>query len=327
MWIITPVLSVIALLAEAPCGSRVLSRDGRILIEDSSGAVSTLVATGRDFQPWITWDCRDAVFVRAAPEDDFRTSVYIIDVKSAAERLLFKGPVKYLGRENAYLGEPKLDETQHRLFLISEEGVTAGALLTVDLASGAVRYVTDSVGDYDLIRCGPHRGDLLVRKREYALSGEIYYLCWLFSPDGKDLGVAGPGSMDRKPLLDPDCTVMRSEEADAAKASRELAAQARRQGAVPLQIESKVMERNLLVRVEPEYPAPARAANIQGTVRLQVIVAPDGNVSMVRLISGPPELASAALQAVKKWKYRPTVSNGVAVEVVTNVDLRFSLAK
>lgn len=56
---------------------------------------------------------------------------------------------------------------------------------------------------------------------------------------------------------------------------------------------------------QPAYPELARKNNIQGTTRLQVVIAPDGSVKEIKVLGGSPVLAQAATDAVKKWKYEP----------------------
>jgi len=75
----------------------------------------------------------------------------------------------------------------------------------------------------------------------------------------------------------------------------------------------------------PIYPPAAMRAGVQGTVRMQVVIGQDGLVRSVQLISGHPMLGQVALDAVRTWKYEPTVLNGVPVSVVTTVDVPFTL--
>ena len=63
--------------------------------------------------------------------------------------------------------------------------------------------------------------------------------------------------------------------------------------------------RKLVRKVVPEYPWDLRRASIGGTVRLDVVVSPDGSVNNVLVVGGNPILAECAMKAVKKWKYTP----------------------
>jgi len=75
-------------------------------------------------------------------------------------------------------------------------------------------------------------------------------------------------------------------------------------------------------RVDPEYPPLARAQGIQGQVVLDIQVLGSGDVGKLDVISGDPQLAQAAIQAVKQWKYRPSNSDAERQERVT---IRFVL--
>jgi TonB family protein len=84
-------------------------------------------------------------------------------------------------------------------------------------------------------------------------------------------------------------------------------------------------ESTLLHRVEPEYPEDARQQKIQGPVVLDVHIGGDGTVQDVQVSSGPPELAQAAIDAVKQWRFKPRRVNGRAVPMETTVTLNFRL--
>lgn len=86
-----------------------------------------------------------------------------------------------------------------------------------------------------------------------------------------------------------------------------------------------VEEANLIYGPKPGYPQLAKMARIQGTVRLEALIATDGTIKGLRVISGHPLLVKAALQAVEQWRYRPTLLNGQPVEVETEIDVNFSL--
>jgi len=83
----------------------------------------------------------------------------------------------------------------------------------------------------------------------------------------------------------------------------------------------------LLKRVSPEYPKKARKQHVEGTVRLHAIIAKDGSVQNLEVLSGDPLLVDAALKAVRQWRYRPTQVNGSPVEVDTTIDVIFALNK
>ena len=79
-------------------------------------------------------------------------------------------------------------------------------------------------------------------------------------------------------------------------------------------------------RVNPTYPPLARQARIQGSVVLQAEISKAGDIQNLRLVSGHPMLAPAAIEAVKQWKYRPYILNGEPVEVETQITVNFTLS-
>jgi protein TonB len=92
-----------------------------------------------------------------------------------------------------------------------------------------------------------------------------------------------------------------------------------------LAISSGVMAGNRLNGPDPQYPAIARAARVQGTVVLAATISRSGTIENLHVISGPPMLAPAAEEAVRTWRYRPYLLNGEPVEVETTVNVIFNL--
>jgi protein TonB len=82
---------------------------------------------------------------------------------------------------------------------------------------------------------------------------------------------------------------------------------------------------NLIYGPKPDYPQLAKLARIQGTVRLEALIATDGTIKHLRIKSGHPLLVKAALEAVERWRYRPTLLNGQPVEVETEIEVNFAL--
>jgi TonB family protein len=100
-------------------------------------------------------------------------------------------------------------------------------------------------------------------------------------------------------------------------------------GATPSSMELIVSEQmakeQLLEAPSPVYPPIAKAARISGTVVLKAVIAKDGAVRSLEAVSGPPMLQGAAVDAVKKWRYKPFRVAGKAVEVQTTVNVIFQL--
>lgn len=88
-------------------------------------------------------------------------------------------------------------------------------------------------------------------------------------------------------------------------------------------VPSDVMERLLTRKVDPAYPEAARRANIQGIVVLDAIIAADGTVIHLQPISGPEVLTSAAMDAVRWWRFRPYRAQGEPVPVETSLAIEF----
>jgi protein TonB len=90
-------------------------------------------------------------------------------------------------------------------------------------------------------------------------------------------------------------------------------------------IASGVASSLLIQQVSPVYPPIAKAARISGTVKLQATISKEGSIENLHVISGHPMLQSAALDAVRQWKYRPYLVNGEPVNVDTTINVVFSL--
>jgi protein TonB len=89
---------------------------------------------------------------------------------------------------------------------------------------------------------------------------------------------------------------------------------------------SRMMEGNLVHRVQPLYPPLARQVHIQGQVVLSAVISRNGMIENLQVLSGHPMLAQAAIDAVKQWRYRPYSLNGEPVEVETQVTVNFVLS-
>lgn len=92
-----------------------------------------------------------------------------------------------------------------------------------------------------------------------------------------------------------------------------------------IKVGGQVQQALAVARPAPIYPPMAKQARIQGVVRLEATISPEGRVTNLKVISGHPLLVQAALDAVRQWAYKPTVLNGEAVEVITTIDVNFTL--
>jgi len=93
-----------------------------------------------------------------------------------------------------------------------------------------------------------------------------------------------------------------------------------------IRVGGNVQAANLVRKVTPVYPPLAKQARVQGTVRFTAIIGRDGAIQNLQLVNGHPLLVPAATEAVKQWVYRPTMLNGEPVEVITQIDVNFTLS-
>jgi protein TonB len=97
--------------------------------------------------------------------------------------------------------------------------------------------------------------------------------------------------------------------------------------AKPTRVSAGVQAAKLIRQVNPVYPPLAKQARIAGTVQLTAIIGRDGAIRNLQVISGHPLLRSAALEAVSQWLYQPTLLSDEPVEVITQIDVNFTLSR
>jgi len=93
----------------------------------------------------------------------------------------------------------------------------------------------------------------------------------------------------------------------------------------PQRISAGVAAGHLIAPIRPVYPTIAREARIQGTVVVEATISAQGLVEHARVVSGPPMLAAAALNAIAQARYEPYKLNGEPVEVATTINVIFKL--
>jgi protein TonB len=94
-----------------------------------------------------------------------------------------------------------------------------------------------------------------------------------------------------------------------------------------IRVGGQVQSARLVNQPRPVYPPLARQARIQGTVRLEAVINKEGLIEELTVVSGHPLLIKAAQDAVLQWQYQPTLLNGVAVEVITTIDVNFTMGR
>jgi protein TonB len=89
---------------------------------------------------------------------------------------------------------------------------------------------------------------------------------------------------------------------------------------------SQGVSRGLLVKqTQPTYPPSAIRMHVEGAVELSATISKEGDISAVKVLSGDPQLAGAAADAVMRWKYKPYLLNGEPVEIQTQITVNFKL--
>ncbi|MBZ5535745.1 MAG: M56 family metallopeptidase [Acidobacteriia bacterium] len=188
-----------------------------------------------------------------------------------------------------------------------------------------VEGLTDSARDALLSKLPIHAGSLATfgemdRLLQVVREFDEHLRIALFPPGGQNVMVVriylpGPGRGELSAAEIPPMTTARPEEGLPPAAP----------GVQRIRVGGIVQAHNIIQEVPPEYPPLAKQARIQGTVVLGVLIDRNGKVVNIQVVSGHPLLVQSATDAVKQWEYRPTLLNGTPVEVVTTVDVNFSL--
>ena len=93
----------------------------------------------------------------------------------------------------------------------------------------------------------------------------------------------------------------------------------------PIRVASPVQVSRLIKKVDPEYPPLARRARLEGSVVAEALITESGTIDSLRIISGNPLFYQSVLDAVKQWRYEPTLLNGEPIDVITTITVNFRL--
>lgn len=93
----------------------------------------------------------------------------------------------------------------------------------------------------------------------------------------------------------------------------------------PTRVASTLQASRLVWKVDPDYPYLAKRAHIEGTVVLEARITQAGTIDSLRIVSGNPLFIQSVVEAVKQWRYQPTLLNGDPVDVITTVTVNFKL--
>jgi hypothetical protein len=234
----------------------VIDRNGRIALQDAQGHVEELTSSGGDYYPWISCDQKTVLFVRSSPEDPFTTSVYAIDLPSKKEHLLFGDSIKYSGGQTHYITQPQMSSDGRILYVLGQYGMTTGGVFAIDLGTRQIKHIVDGAA-FTLIQSGKYAGNFLVDERKTSIVGIIYYVYRLYSAEGKDLGLAGPGNMDVSSFDCNRAAVEKAQEQTAAAPPSDTVTQPK-----VLQVPANVMAGRLESYVEPAQSVPADEAAV-----------------------------------------------------------------
>ena len=92
----------------------------------------------------------------------------------------------------------------------------------------------------------------------------------------------------------------------------------------PVRVSSGTVAGPAISQPQPVYPPIAKAAHVQGAVVLHAIISKTGTIENLTAISGPQMLQGAAMDAVKRWRYKPYLLNGEPTEVDTTINVNFT---
>jgi protein TonB len=94
-----------------------------------------------------------------------------------------------------------------------------------------------------------------------------------------------------------------------------------------IRVGGRVSPPRLVYQPKPEYPQLARITRTEGAVELEAVIGKDGTIEELKVLRGHPLLVNAALDAVQRWRYQPTLLNGEPIEVVTEITVNFKLGE
>ena len=92
----------------------------------------------------------------------------------------------------------------------------------------------------------------------------------------------------------------------------------------PLRVSSGTIAGMAISRPDPVYPPIAKAAHVQGSVILHATISKQGTIEQLTVVSGPPMLTGSAVDAVRRWRYKPYLLNNEPTEVETTINVNFT---
>ncbi len=138
------------------------------------------------------------------------------------------------------------------------------------------------------------------------------------------IGSIGPSGPSSDPVI---ANLVRSAERTAPPAPVAVVKPPEVKKVAQVPVGGKVQEAKIIHKVIPPYPKIAIQTRVSGVVRLSAIIGADGRIRELRVVGGHPLLIQAALDAVRQWRYQPTLLNGEPVEVITTIEVHFNLGR
>jgi periplasmic protein TonB len=213
------------------------------------------------------------------------------------------------------------DALRRAMFLVPVTGPPAGPRKAAPQRTEVVRQVAGNRTSHPFTYVEPTdvpRGVKMVQDSLPEFSGPAGVM--------SDVGVPGAfGSGGDSAIIDGLARV--TPPAPPPPAHENVAVKAPPKPAAPVRITvgGNVQTAKLVFAPAPEYPPLAKSARISGSVHLSAVIGTDGRIAGLRVMDGHPLLVRAAMDAVKRWIYQPTLLNGDPVEVVTEVTVTFTL--
>jgi hypothetical protein len=188
---------------------RVEARDGSIYLIDGGGKEKTLTNSGKDAEPVLSTKGDQVAYVRSytskeASSEGVVSEIRVHNVVTGHDQTVLRGPVLIEGEKYFGFGSPRFSPDARKLYFLFNWSVTTHGLASLDLASHDVKFLMPAVDFPAVVLSGKYKGDLVVLQRRPKLSLGSYYLYYLFTPDGREVGVVGDKEFDVGIFLDPD---------------------------------------------------------------------------------------------------------------------------
>jgi hypothetical protein len=185
------------------------SRNGSIYLIDKSGRESRLTESGQDAEPNLSAKGDQVAYVRTRPSteagaDGAVSEIRVHNVISGTDEIVLQGPAVIDGKQYYGFGHPQFAPDARKVFFLFNWAATTHGLASLDPGTHEVKFLMPAVAFPAVVLHGKYTGDLVVQQRRPKLGVGYYLLYYLFTPDGKEIGVVGDKEFDVEIFLDPD---------------------------------------------------------------------------------------------------------------------------